>query len=115
MATADAVKEKPALLSELPQRLHHHAYVVRDQEANRQFIEDLLGIPLVATWCERHHNAWLGRDVAMCHTFFGMADGGALAFFAFGDPEVLQAGDRREAARGGQLRPRGVQGLGPHL
>ena len=63
---------------------------MRDQEKNRQFFEDLLGIPLVATWCERHHNTWLGRDVAMCHTFFSMADGGALAFFAFGDPEINQ-------------------------
>jgi catechol 2,3-dioxygenase-like lactoylglutathione lyase family enzyme len=57
---------------------------------NRRFFEDLLGIPLVATWCEQHHNTWLGRDVAMCHTFFAMGDGGALAFFAFGDPEVYK-------------------------
>ena len=66
MAIAEAVQEHPALLAELPQRLHHHAYVVRDQEVNRQFFEDLLGIPLVATWCEKHHNSWLGarrRDV----------------------------------------------------
>ena len=90
MATDAAVMDKPKLLSELPQRLHHHAYVVRDQEANRRFIEDLLGIPLVATWCESHHNSWLGREVAMCHTFFGMADGGALAFFSFGDPEIYK-------------------------
>jgi glyoxylase I family protein len=90
MATTEAVREKPSLLSELPQRLHHHAYVVRDQEANRRFFEDLLGIPLVATWCESHYNAWLKRDVAMCHTFFSMADGGALAFFAFGDPEIYK-------------------------
>ncbi len=87
---ADIVQEKPRLLAELPERLHHHAYVVRDQEANRRFFEDLLGIPLVATWCEKHHNAWLGRDVAMCHTFFGMGDGGALAFFAFADPDIYE-------------------------
>ena len=41
MAMAEAEKEKPKLLAELPQRLHHHAYVVRDQEKNRQFIEAL--------------------------------------------------------------------------
>ena len=41
MAIAEAVQEKPALLGELPQRLHHHAYVVRDQEKNRRFFEDL--------------------------------------------------------------------------
>jgi catechol 2,3-dioxygenase-like lactoylglutathione lyase family enzyme len=90
MAVADAVQEKSPLLAEPPQRLHHHAYVVRDQEKNRQFFEDLLGIPLVATWCEQHHNAQLGRDVAMCHTFFSMGDGGALAFFAFADPEIYR-------------------------
>src|SRR5215475_2645491 len=95
-----AVQDKPRLLAELPQRLHHHAYVVRDQEKNRQFFEDLLGIPLVATWCESHHNTWLNRDVAMCHTFFSMADGGALAFFSF-EPGVVVAltpgGDQRDA------------------
>src|SRR5262249_10285514 len=37
-------------LSQLPLRLHHHAFVVRDQEANRRFFEDILGLPLVATW-----------------------------------------------------------------
>ena len=33
-------------------RMHHHAFVVSDQERNRHFIEDLIGLPLVATWCE---------------------------------------------------------------
>jgi glyoxylase I family protein len=76
------------LLNELPLRLHHNAYVVKDHEANRQFLEDLLGIPLVATWCERTYRADLGREVDFCHTFFGLADGGALAFFQFADPEM---------------------------
>jgi len=44
--------EPTRLLSRLPSRLHHHAHVVRDHETNRRFFEDLLGIPLVATWCE---------------------------------------------------------------
>src|SRR5579863_3417711 len=90
MDVATLGETRPQLLSRLPQRLHHHAFVVRDQEKNRQFFEDLLGIPLVATWCEKHHNTWLNREVAMCHTFFGMGDGGALAFFAFGDPDVYK-------------------------
>ena len=51
------------LLDELPLRLHHNAYVVKDQEANRRFLEDLLGIPLVATWCERTYRADLGREL----------------------------------------------------
>src|SRR6266576_1774027 len=70
-----------ASLPNLPLRLHHHAYVVKDHEANRRFIEDLLGIPLVATWCEKNYRADLGREVEFCHTFFGLKDGGALAFF----------------------------------
>ena len=45
------------LLADLPERLHHHAYVVKDQEANRRFFEDVLGIPLVATWCEKSWRA----------------------------------------------------------
>ena len=76
------------LLAALPERLHHHAYVVKDQEANRRFFEDVLGIPLVATWCEKSWRAEIGREIAYCHTFFGLADGSALAFFQFADPEV---------------------------
>lgn len=87
--TADATPAGGArLLAALPERLHHNAYVVRDQEANRRFLEDVLGIPLVATWCEKSWRAELGREVEYCHTFFGLADGSALAFFQFADPEV---------------------------
>ncbi len=78
------------LLSHPPERLHHHAYVVKDQEANRQFFEDLLGIPLTATWCERHFSPWVKREVDFCHTFYSLGDGGALAFFAFADDEVYR-------------------------
>ena len=73
---------------ELPQRLHHYAFVIRDHEANRQFFEDVLGLPLVATWCERVFNPEVQREVAYCHTFFGLADGSALAFFQFADDEM---------------------------
>ena len=78
------------LLQQLPLRLHHCAYAVKDQEANRHFLEDILGIPLVATWCERTFRAEVGREVDYCHTFYAMADGGALAFFQFADEEVWQ-------------------------
>lgn len=70
--------------STLPQGLHHHAWVVRDQERTRQFYEDVLGWPLVATWCEIEDLR--GRQRTYCHTFFGLADGSALAFFQFADP-----------------------------
>lgn len=75
-------------LAELPLRLHHHAFVVKDQEVNRHFFEDVLGLPLVATWCERSFHPDFGREVDYCHTFFGLADGGALAFFQFADPDA---------------------------
>jgi catechol 2,3-dioxygenase-like lactoylglutathione lyase family enzyme len=88
------------LLSHPPQRLHHHAYVVRDQEANRHFFEDLLGIPLVATWCERHFQPAVGREVDFCHTFYALADGGALAFFCFADDEVYR---KTQAARPAEI------------
>ena len=78
------------ILAELPLRLHHHAFAVRDQEANRHFIEDILGIPLVATWCERVFRPEVGREVDYCHTFFEIADGGALAFFQFADEETWE-------------------------
>jgi glyoxylase I family protein len=35
----------------LPSRLHHTAYVAKDLEKTRHFYEDILGFPLVATWC----------------------------------------------------------------
>src|SRR5271166_3739775 len=81
-------QSRAKLLAALPLRLHHHAYAVKDQEANRHFIEDILGIPLVATWCERVFFPDVGREVDFCHTFFEVEDGGALAFFQFADEEA---------------------------
>ncbi len=66
----------------IPTRLHHNAYVTRDQEATRHFYEDVIGLPLVATWAEGHD------DNAFCHTFFALADGGALAFFQYANADA---------------------------
>ena len=90
------------LLGRLPSRLHHNAYVVRDHEVNRRFFEDLLGIPLVATWCEKNYSAEVQREVEFCHTFFGMADGGALAFFQFADPELYEMTQAKQPAKIGR-------------
>jgi catechol 2,3-dioxygenase-like lactoylglutathione lyase family enzyme len=65
-------------------RLHHNAYVTRDMEATRHFYEDLIGLPLVATWCES--DELFGKVRTYCHCFFGLQDGSALAFFQFADP-----------------------------
>src|SRR6201995_1683382 len=83
-------KREIEMLNELPLRLHHHAYAVKDQEVNRHFIEDILGIPLVATWCERTFRPEVGREVDYCHTFYEVGDGGALAFFQFADEEAWE-------------------------
>jgi len=71
-------------MSKLPSRLHHTAYVVKDLEATRAFYEDALGLPLIATWCEQEE--LFGAVRTYCHCFFGIGDGGALAFFQFADP-----------------------------
>ncbi len=68
-----------------PGRLHHHAYVSRDLEATRRFYEDIVGLPLVATWCENE----FGQNY--CHVFFELEDGSALAFFQFEKPDVTEA------------------------
>ena len=67
-----------------PIRLHHHATVTDDQEATRRFYEDVIGMPLVATWAES--DVLFGAERTYCHTFYALADGSALAFFQFADP-----------------------------
>jgi glyoxylase I family protein len=68
----------------LPSRLHHNAYVTKDMEATRKFYEDVIGLPLVATWSES--DELFGAVRTYCHCFFGLGDGGALAFFQFANP-----------------------------
>ena len=71
--------------AKLPTRLHHTAYVTKDMEATRHFYEDIIGLPLVATWSEA--DELFGALRVYCHCFFGLGDGGALAFFQFEKPE----------------------------
>ena len=70
-----------AITAHRPSRLHHNAYVSRDLEATRKFYEDVIGLPLVATWCEI--DELFGAERVYCHLFFELADGSALAFFQF--------------------------------
>jgi glyoxylase I family protein len=74
-----------AATASLPSRLHHTAYVSKDLEATRRFYEDVIGLPLIATWCEK--DELFGKERTYCHVFFGLGDGGALAFFQFAEPE----------------------------
>ncbi len=60
-----------------------------DQEATRRFYEEIIGLPLVATWTETA--AFDGAiPQAFCHTFFALGDGGALTFFQFADAELAE-------------------------
>jgi catechol 2,3-dioxygenase-like lactoylglutathione lyase family enzyme len=70
-------------------RMHHNAYVTRDMAATRKFYEELIGLPLVATWCES--DVLFGKPRTYCHTFFALGDGSALTFFQF-----AEAGDQRQ-------------------
>ena len=67
--------------AKLPSRLHHNAYVTKDMEATRKFYEDVIGLPLIATWSEA--DELFGALRVYCHCFFGLGDGSALAFFQF--------------------------------
>lgn len=69
----------------LPSRLHHTAYVTRDIDATREFYENVIGLPLIATWSES--DDLFGKVRTYCHCFFGIGDGGALAFFQFENPD----------------------------
>jgi glyoxylase I family protein len=71
--------------ADLPKGLHHTAYVTKDLEATRAFYEDLIGLPLIATWAEQEQ--LFGKERTYCHCFFGMGDGSALAFFQFANAE----------------------------
>ena len=62
--------------AKLPNRLHHNAYVSRDLEATRKFYEDVIGLPLLATWCEK--DVLFGAERTYCHCFFGLGDGGEI-------------------------------------
>ena len=66
------------------QRLHHNAYVAKNLEETRAFYEDIIGLPLIATWCEQ--DVLFGKARTYAHCFFGLQDGSALAFFQFADP-----------------------------
>lgn len=69
-------------------RLHHNAHVTRDMQAVRRFYEDVIGFPLVATWCEQ--TDLFGKERTYMHCFFDIGDGECLAFFQFADDEDAQ-------------------------
>ncbi|MEX2523419.1 MAG: VOC family protein [Gammaproteobacteria bacterium] len=79
-------------------RLHHNAHVTDDMEAVRRFYEEIIGMPLVATWCEKTH--LFGKERVYMHCFFEAGDGECLAFFQFADKE-----DEKELAPDAPISP----------
>src|SRR5579863_6103136 len=101
----------------IPLRLHHNAYVVRDQRVTRRFYEDLIGLPLAACWTER--DEVFGGMRVYCHTFYELADGGrSLSFNSRAKPITnasARSFDRRPSStsrsrRPAKLRPRSPSG-----
>jgi len=78
-----------------PTAVNHNAYVTTDSEATRHFYEDIIGLPLIATWTEEDQMA--DRVRTYCHTLYGLDDGSALAFFQWLDPDaetvIINSGD----------------------
>ena len=60
-------------------RLHHMAFRCRDSEETRAFYEDVIGLPFVSAL--EINTTKTGRETSVLHTFFGMDDGSAVAFF----------------------------------
>lgn len=59
--------------------LHHMAFRCRKSEETRAFYEDVVGLKLIAAY--EIGETKTGRTVHALHTFFGMEDGSAVAFF----------------------------------
>ena len=79
----------------LPSRLHHTAYVSRDLEATRKFYEDIIGLPLLATWCEK--DMLFGAERTYCALLLrACATAAHWRFFQFAEPddqELVRAQD----------------------
>jgi glyoxylase I family protein len=84
-STSETVRSEPGAAAEIKlQRLHHLAYTTYDMAATRHFYEDVIGMPLLQTWVEGPDDGpFAGRRYVHC--FFGLADGGAIAYFEFPD------------------------------
>ena len=59
--------------------LHHMAFRCRNSEETRAFYEDVVGLKLIGA--HELGETKTGRTVRALHTFFGMDDGSAVAFF----------------------------------
>jgi catechol 2,3-dioxygenase-like lactoylglutathione lyase family enzyme len=69
-----------------PVRLHHHNFYTDDLEATRHFYEDIVGMPLRVFWIEPVPPGQGSEQIG--HAFFGLADGGLMAFMHYSEPAV---------------------------
>lgn len=81
-ASASAARAHKGSLSR-PASLHHTGWVVADQERNRHFMEDLLGLRLVATFTDESS---INAGLKFSHTMYELGDGNTLAFFQMVGP-----------------------------
>jgi len=93
ITTAPSGAARPDVTEQIPGRLHHAAYMSSDLARTRWFYEDVIGLPLFATF--REEAELQGRVRTYCHCFFRLADDACLAFAQFSTEE--DAADYRNA------------------
>lgn len=69
-----------------PARLHHNNYFTSDLEATRHFYEDIAGLPLKVFWIEPVPPGAGTENIG--HAFFGLGDGGFMAFMQYTEPAI---------------------------
>jgi glyoxylase I family protein len=69
-----------------PARLHHNNFYTDDLEATRHFYEDVAGLPLKVFWIEPVPPGQGSENIG--HAFFGLGDGGFLAFMHYTEAAV---------------------------
>jgi len=69
-----------------PARLHHNNFYTSDLEATRHFYEDVAGLPLRVFWIEPVPEGQGTEQIG--HAFFGLADGGLMAFMQYSEAAV---------------------------
>lgn len=75
--------------------MHHHAFRSCDIEKTRKFYEEVIGLPLVASFVETKNPVYQDGP-SYVHAFFELGDGSCLAFFQFqpnGQPTGFVARD----------------------
>lgn len=69
-----------------PARMHHNNFYTSDLEATRHFYEDIAGLPLRTFWIEPVPVGQGSEFIG--HAFFGLADGGFMAFMNYSEAAV---------------------------